>query len=400
MAALLSRAMAIVSLLGLLHCDSSPPVEPPVTGPTPACSPTPIVPGPPPVHDPSALPRTVEFRKVLERDVSEVTGFPSGVAVTPDGRWLISLGFSRRTVTVHDAGTLEPVTGPLEVIDSIRLSQPHAVVVSPDGSMAVLTNRSGVVGICLPSLEPLFHLSTAILNSPRHVVPDPTGESYYISSQLDGIARLSATGEVKAFFEDAFVTAAMSLTRDGQELLVVTDNGRRLVVLSALDLNPRLSVDLEVSVEVPFKGEVVVPLRDQHAIIVGGDPVGGETAVQEPIMALSVDLSTGVVGSPQVLFEVEGSTAPLLLGDGNEWVDVGESTAIVPTQAGTVTIDTNLGTVAFHSAAELDENVPPCCDIARYPDGNRVVFSALADVHTGGSLIIYDVEESNDPSLR
>ncbi|MGH7572751.1 MAG: hypothetical protein ACREMK_13060 [Gemmatimonadota bacterium] len=329
--------------------------------------------------------------------MSDVTGFPSGVAVTPDGRWLINLGFTLRTVTVYDARTLEPVAGPLEAIDSILLAQPHAVVVSPDGSMAVLTNRSGVIGVCLPSLELLFHLSTAVLNSPRHVVPDAKGENYYISSQLEGIARISATGEVQAFFEDAFVTAAMSLTRDGQELLVVTDNGRRLVVLSTPDLNPRLSVDFELSVDVPFKGEVVVPLRDKRAIIIGGHPVGAETAVGEPIMALPVDLVTGAVGSPQVLFEVEGPPGPLLLGDGNEWVDVGEATAIVPTMAGTVTIDTNLGTVAFHSAAELEENVPPCCDIARYPEGERVVFSALdSSTRTGGFLIVYDVDETVD----
>lgn len=381
--------LSTLCVVGLLGCNSSSPVEAPDTEPTPACSPSSVVPGPPPVHDPFAPPRTVHFRKVLERKVPEVPGsrsFPSGLAVTPDGRWIISLGFSNATVTLYDAATLEVVAGPVTAIDSVSLGQPHAVVVSPDGKMAVMTNRTGVIGFCLPSLELVFLPHTA---APRHVVRDRAGENYYVSGEGFDVVRLTREGEPQAVFKTEGITG-IALTRDDRELLVLTDFGRTLVILRTPDLDPRLLIEL------PFKGEAVVPLRDRHAIIIGGTPIGGDTSVGLPIMALPVHLDTGAVDSVQVL--VEGTGGIILLGDGNEWTDAGESTAIVPTAAGTVTIDTNDGTVALHPAADLEEGIPPCCDIGSYPEGDRVVFSALDISGVGGSLIIYEVEERVAPT--
>lgn len=390
----------LISSSYLVHCDSGPTiVDPPRVDCTTFSA----------IADPISSPvlaqtRTVLFHKVLECRTPEVTGssnFPSGVAVTPDGRWLVSLGFSNGTVTLYDATTLDIVAGPLHKIpveipvegavgDTIFLAQPHAVTISPDGSMAVLTSGNGVIGLALPSLDLLFNPLIPGLVQPRHVVRDRAGENYYISSGGSGIARLSATGEPQAFFEDAFITTAMSLTRDNRELLLVTDNGGRFVVLTAPDLQRRLSIKLPSD----FEGQVVVPLKlDNRAIIVGGRKGGGETSVALPLMALSIDLTNGAMGSHQILFE--GTGGFVLLGDGNEWTDVGEATAVVPTLVGTVTIDTNLGTVALHPPAELESNVlrPPCCDIAAYPSGDRVVFSVLDVVDNEGSLIVYEVEE-------
>lgn len=176
----------------------------------------------------------------------------------------------------------------------------------------------------------------------------------------------------------------MSLTRDERELLVVTDTSG-LLVLSTPDLSLRQSIDLPIE----FEAQVIVPLRDDRAILVGGAP-GGETSVLGPLMALAVDLTTGSLGSLQVL---SGGGGIINLGDGNEWTDARNATAIVPTTAGTVTVDTNLGTVAIHSPAELQLDFPPCCDIASYPGGERIVFASLGpESSTGpGSLLVYEV---------
>lgn len=398
---MLSRcSISVIRLLFLLiGCSSSPSASDSEDDPPPvlaACRSTPVVPAPLPAPDPFAQPRTVTFRKVLERDTPQVPGssnFPSGVAVSPDGRWLISLGFSNSTVTLYDAATLDLVAGPVQAIDSVQVGLPHAVAVSPDGSFAVMAGRTGVIGFCLPSLELLFHPRIPGQGPARHVARDRVGGSYYVSAEgfnaeASNVARLTASGELQAFFDAQPATTAMSLTRDDKELLVLTDNGSRLVILRTPDLSLRLSIDLPLE----FQGQVVVPLRgDDRAIIVGGAPAGGETSVRGPLMALPVDLASGAMGPLQVLSE---SAVGGLLGDGNEWADAGETTAIVPTFAGVVTIDTNLGTVTLHSAADLQRDTPPCCDIASYPSGDRVVFSSADfSINRRGSLIVYEVEE-------
>jgi hypothetical protein len=351
--------------------------------------------------------RTVAFQKVLERDVSEVTGYASGLAVTPDGQWLISLGFNEGTVTLYDADGLERIAGPVHEIpcppplfcagfDPIFLSQPHAVVVSPDGLLAVLTSRNGVTGLRLPSLELVFNTQVPGLGAARHVVRDRAGENYYVSGEHTGIARLDVAGEPQAFFEGASTPTAISLSRDERELLVLNDNGRRFGILTIADLEPRLSVDLPSD----FEGQVIVPLRmDNRAIIVGGAS-GVETSVTPPLRTLSIDLNTGSVETVQVLFEGVGL---ILLGDGNEWAEVGDASAVVPTAVGTMTIDTNRGIAALHSPIQLQNDVSPCCDIASYPGGNRVVITN-AQNNPGGvpgaRLIVYDVEEQVIPATN
>lgn len=326
-------------------------------------------------------------------EVEGSSNFPSGVAVTPDGSWIISLGFSNGTVTLYDAATLDLVAGPLRYLhssdsDSVQIVQPHAVVVSPNSSSAVLTNRTGVIGFSLPSLEVLFHTLIPGLVSPRHILRDRAGENYYVSSEGAGIARLTSSGEPQAFFKDAVITTAMALTRNEQDLLVVTDDGERLVVLATPDLNPRRTIQLPAE----FEGQVIVPLQlENRAIIVGGSPSAGETSVGSPLMTLPVNLATGAFGQIQELTNPNGR---FLMGDGNEWTDIGEATAIVPTGVGTVTIDTNLGTAELHGASDLQRESPPCCDIASYSTCDRAVFSNLdLNADLGGSLIIYAIEE-------
>ena len=343
------------------------------------------------------LPPIVVFQKILEREVPEVEGssnFPSGIAVTPDGRWIISLGFSNGTVSLYDAETLDLVAGPFHYLhssdsDSIQIVQPHAVVVSPDGAFAVLTNRTGVIGFSLPSFDILFHTLIPGLVSPRHIVRDRAGENYYVSSEGTGIGRLTSSGEAQDFFEDAVITTAMALTRNEGDVLVVTDNGRRVVVLATPDLNLRRTIELPAE----FEGQVIVPLKaEDRAIIVGGSPSAGETSVGAPLKVLPVNLATGALGQIQPLTNPD--LGRFLLGDGNEWTDTGDATAIVPTGIGTVTIDTNRGAATFHTAADLQRESPPCCDISSYPTPDRVVFSSLdVGADPGGSLIIYAAEE-------
>jgi hypothetical protein len=323
--------------------------------------------------------------------------------VTPDGRWLVSLGYSTGTVALYDATTLERVVGPYHYLrtadsDSVQLGHTHAVIVSPDGSFAVLTSSTGVLWVSLPSLEVLVSPRIPSMDSPRYVVRDRAGVNYYVSSEGRGIARLTAAGEPRAFFGDAFITTAMALTRDDRELLVVTDNPRRLLVLGTPDLKPRLSIDLPSE----FAGQVVVPLQqnDRAILLGGGAPGAGGTLAHTPLMALPVDLATGSMGPLQVLYQ--GTGGLFLFADGNKWADAGEATAIIPTSVGTVTIDTNLGTATLHppTALQNDWNLPPCCDIASYPGNDRVVIANAQNVggggFPGGSLVVYEVEERTE----
>lgn len=333
-------------------------------------------------------------QKVLECDVSEVTGFPSSLAVTPDGQELISLGFSEGTITLRDAMTLEILAGPARNIecpieicgrDTLGTAQAHAVAISPDGSMAVFTSRGGVLGLELPSLAPRFYYLGDV-GQPRHVIRDRSGQSYYVSGEHRRIARLNAMGVQQALYDREDITA-LSLSRDEGEVLAITDEGLSLRVLDAVDLSLIQAIDL------PFEGQVVVPMMDPtRVVIVGGDPSGPETSVNAPVLSASVDLTEEAVGAPDTL--LTGSAGFILFGDGNEWTDIGSHTAIVPTLAGTVTIDTRTGKVTLLSPQELGEaQVPPCCDIASYPDGRHVVMANTDFNDHGGSLIVYKVDE-------
>jgi hypothetical protein len=315
---------------------------------------------------------------------------------------LISLGFSSGTVTLYDAATLDLIAGPLHAIlvdipvegralgDTIFLTQPHAVVTSPDGSMAVLTSRNGVIGLSLPSLDLLFNPLTGQRSPPRHVVRDRAGENYYVSAEGDDVVRLSASGEPKALFM-AERTEAIALTRDEERILVLADSGNRLAVLNVPDLSLRMNIDL------PLTGAVIVPLKQNDMAIILGGTGGGGTASRTPLMALPVDLASGTVGSLQVLCCEQPGGLTFLFGDGNQWAEVGEATAIVPTAVGTVTINTDAGTVDLQSAVDLQNDVPPCCDIAAYPRGDHVAITSAAFTGgsgtPGGSIIVYQVEE-------
>jgi len=273
--------------------------------------------------------------------------------------------------------------------------------VTPDGTMAIVTHGRGtfpgVVGLALPSLELVWAPRTiGLRRPPRYIVRDQASENYYVSAEEgDEVVRITperftAVGGADAIFRGEFTITSIALTRDERELLVLHDSGRRLAVLTTPGLAPRLSVEL------PIKGNVVVPLKGgDRAIVVGGkleSPVSTfETASTFPLMVVSVDLATGVIGVPDTLRDGVGG---FVFADGNQWAEVGQATAIVPAAAGTVTIDTDTGTATLHSATDLQNDIPPCCDITGFPDGERVVMASARDDGVG-RLIIYEVDEQN-----
>ena len=87
-----------------------------------------------------------------------------------------------------------------------------------------------------------------------------------------------------------------------------------------------------------------------------------------------VDVVTGAVG-PIRDFGPDNRGLRFLFGDGNQWAEVGEATAVVPTQVGTLTIDLVTGEPTLHSAMALESENPPCCDIAAYPARDRIVIA-------------------------
>lgn len=333
---------------------------------------------------------TVQFRKIAERGVPEFNGsdkyFPTGLAVSPDGRWLIGLGHNNGTIGVYDAQTLDLLVGPLQGLDSVPLVTPRSVFVGEDASFGVLTAKSGIMWFSIPSLG---LLTRPVINdfdpSPRALVRDHRSQTFYTGGDGKSILRLNRSGQLEALYSNSSGTTGLSLTRDGSELLVLTDWGRRLTILRALDLTPRLSITL------PLTAEVIVPLRrGNDAIIIGGLGGGGPASAEGPIVAMSVDLDAGALGVTQVLFEGRSLVG---FGEGNTWTEVGKATAIIPTGVGMVTIDTNYGLVTLHSAQDLQADLSPCCDIASYPDHKRVVIAARFGP-TSGKFVVYEIEEA------
>lgn len=323
----------------------------------------------------------------------EAPPFASGVAVSPDGRWLVSLGFQTSDISLYNAQSLELIAGPLHSIptegladqDTIFLGQPHAVHVSPDGSMAVVSSRNGVLGFSLPSLQLAWLPPT--INLPRYLIRDRAGRNYYLNGEENDVQRISVDDGSQAVFEAEF-TEGIALSRDERLLLALTDSGTLLRVLRTPEL------DLQRSIDLPFSGVVVVPLKHaDQAIVLGGSSGAGQTSAATPLMALSVNVATGTIGTLQILCCENPGGLRFLFADGNQWAEVGEATAIVPTAVGTVTIDMNLGIVTLHPPADLESELPPCCDLATYPDGQRIVIADVLDLMGPGRLVVFEVEE-------
>ena len=224
MTALIPRMIGPISLFSIvvLACDSGSSISEP----------------------PGQIIRTVQFRMLYE---TEVPPLPSGVAVTPDGRWIVGLGFQTHEINLYDADNLELLAGPIRSLslqslpegeglsdrDSIGVFQPHAAVVSPDGSFVLVTDRHGPLILSLPSLE---LQSWPIQVQARYAVRDQAGRNYYFNGEENDVVRWTPSEKSQAVFH-ASVTEGIALTRDEQELLVLTDRGTRLKVLTAPDLN-------------------------------------------------------------------------------------------------------------------------------------------------------------------
>ncbi|CAN5230338.1 hypothetical protein BH18GEM1_BH18GEM1_01090 [soil metagenome] len=158
-------------------------------------------------------PQTGLFQKIRERPAPRM---PSGLAVTPDGRYLVSLSFGERSVTVYDAQTLGLLQGPVSLP-----SHPHAVALSPDGRLAVIAGKFQVVGLKLPSLDRAFEAKPVAIDIPftfsRHVLLDKEGENYYLSGDTENVVRMTSAGDMVAGFEAPGVEG-IALSRDGEIL--------------------------------------------------------------------------------------------------------------------------------------------------------------------------------------
>ncbi len=289
-------------------------------------------------------------------------------------------------MTVYDAQTLGLLQGPVSLP-----SHPHAVALSPDGRLAVIAGKFQVVGLKLPSLDRAFEAKPVAIDIPftfsRHVLLDKEGENYYLSGDTENVVRMTPAGDIVAGFEAPGVEG-IALSRDGETLFALTEFGRQLTFLRTPNL------ELDQAIELPFAGAVIIPLEIHDRLIIVGSAGGQRTTGRTPLVAASIDLAAGSVLSLQELGPpgmADGGR--FLFGDGNQWVEVGDFTAVVPTQVGMVVINTETGSVSLYSAADLQSSASPCCDVATYPDRSRIVVADFLDF-VQGRLVVYRVDES------
>ena len=206
--------------------------------------------GPPPPAPPS---RVVSFKKVLERPAPPL---PSGLAVSPDGRFLASLSFGDANIALYDAETLEIVSEPQHWVDSIQIVGPHGIAISPDSRMVVIAGWQSPMGLAIPGFERLFLVHA--FPKTRHVVRDAEGANYYLSGDPHTLSKMTAEGEILETFP-AQEVEGIALSDDEKSLFALTETGLRLLALRASDLK------LERSVALPLSGAVVIPLRREQA---------------------------------------------------------------------------------------------------------------------------------------
>lgn len=311
---------------------------------------------------------------------------PWGMALTPDGSFLVLSNFRDDQVYVLDADSYEGIGDPLVSVE------PRGIVIAPatgQTSTVFVAGESG--GLTLFSLSPEGQLAlippldrewTSFL-----VRSERTGAVYatVISSEGDRlVARLGSDGTRLATHPlKASVRAGLAPTDDGELILAIEDEGNppRLVVLDAENLS------LVAEVEIPPWASQVIPLDDsRRAAIVGGE--------SEPLLMV-VDWEEDAFGPVQQPGGRPGR-AGFDVGRGNTWVRIGPDLALVGTTHGLIAVDTRTGAAA-RVMGDFDDgtHVNECCAMVWDAQRRRLlVASSIAPADEAGRLEVYRLDGS------
>ena len=317
-------------------------------------------------------PDDVAIRLVVDvtRDLPER---PQGIAVTPDGRFVLVATYWGFEVLLLDAGSLETVT-------STAMHFPWGITVDPGGQRVWVAGRHNSVALALPGLEEIAQVP---LGTRTLVQGVQSNTLYGIDPSAGQVVRLDAiTGETLASLAHPSVhqdTACLALA-NGQALLAGNGDGP-LLVLDPLDLR------LEREIALPSGCWAVVPLDDDgKALVLSGDR---DSRGQYPTASV-VDWRTG--GSRQLSVPRPSASAlPFTeYGYGNPWVRV-EDLIFAPGRQGILVADARNGEVLeFIEGTPSTEDTVYCCEIAWDPVRRRllIVGDYLDGSSSAGSKLV------------
>jgi hypothetical protein len=301
-------------------------------------------------------------------------GRPQGIAVTPDGRFVLVATYIGFEILVLDAETLETVA-------STGMLNPWGMTVDPGGGRVWVASRYGVTALALPGLEELAQFPHRTRTVARGFQPNTL---YAIDPSAGQVVRFDAvTGEILASHAHPSIindTACLALA-DGQALLAGSGEGP-LLVLDPVDLS------LEREIALPSGCWAVVPLDDDDKALV----LSGEEDSQGQFPTASVvDWRTG--DSRQVSVP-RPATQWTEYGYGNPWVRV-DDLIFAPGRQGILVADARSGEIL-----EFLEDTPStvgtvyCCEIAWDAVRERllIVGDYLDADHSSGKLVSYRME--------
>jgi DNA-binding beta-propeller fold protein YncE len=246
---------------------------------------------------------------------ADASGFPSGLAVSPNGRTAVVTSASMRSVTTIDL-----------VSRTVRASMllggtPGAVVISPDGSLAYVANPGS-------SSIDIVNLSRGVIEPPlRGVGPahelalSPDGRVAYVSSANDLLViDLETSTVTKAIpitgMRSGYVAGPVVVSADGSRVYVANiesaSASAQVVVISAGSLR---TIDHLGAFSGPTAlslldgGRVLYVLNDAASAGALVDPLRGST-IRNSLIALDLG------GGRQVIARIPIPASPRSLGIG------------------------------------------------------------------------------------
>jgi YVTN family beta-propeller protein len=169
-----------------------------------------------------------------------LVNYPSSVAVSPDGAHVFVANQADGTLTVLDAGTLQPITGsPVSVGH-----QPISVAVSPDGARVFVANQADNTLTVLETqtLRPISGSPVSVGQQPISVAVSPDGKRAFVANYDDNTLTVLDGGTLQPITGSPVSVGnyprSVAVSPDGARVFVANETDNTLTVLDGGMLQP------------------------------------------------------------------------------------------------------------------------------------------------------------------
>src|ERR1700733_5448479 len=162
-----------------------------------------------------------------------LTSYPTGIAVSPDGKTAYAVLNTNDTLTKIDLTATKPVEGPEVRVGNVPLS----VVISPDGKTAYVSNEAGRVATASDFQE--YSNGTPIVSE------YPTGTTAPGTISVVDLASFTVTGSITAGYHPT------GMAFWGKYLLVANTYSDNISVIDTTDNREVRTIDLGLPIGVP-----------------------------------------------------------------------------------------------------------------------------------------------------